>query len=549
MSLWKSLTIKQKVVVAIFGGFLYSLFIFMFNYKILSETSENFEAINKNQIRLILLAGDVKDKLSDLQNSFVSNVLSKAIGDGGKDIDIEKLVPAVNNSLNELKKHSEASGNEELRKLSKNLNIRYTAFYSNGVDAVDNSSKENLEESIENVEALNSIADKMNEELANIIFFSRTGLNIATEGFVQKNRDRVIFSLVVGVGAIVIFIVLGFSFARNITSRIAYLINGTNEFSKNNFGFRIKDNCGDELCMLGNSFNSMASSIEELIEQQVRANEMLDQKVKEKTVELQKSLGELEKMNKMVMDSIVYAGKIQNSLLPKHEKMGKHLGEHFVIWNPRDVVGGDFYWMEEVEGGYLLALIDCTGHGVPGSLMTMVAVPTLDRIVNEYDVTEPSVILQMLNRMLKKMLTQDSELSDDGLEAGVCFVDTKNNKVVFSGARIPLFYVQNGEIEEIKGDKHGIGYKNTPDEYEFTRHEVLTQSGTSFYMTSDGLIEQVGGEEKRMVFGKKRFKEMIKDIHVKSKIEQKHLIMETISNYKGDESQRDDMTCIGFKIS
>jgi len=201
----------------------------------------------------------------------------------------------------------------------------------------------------------------------------------------------------------------------------------------------------------------------------------------------------------VISDSIQYASNIQRSLLPPEEFLAEDLADHFIIWEPRDVVGGDLYWYRRSQGGFVIALADCTGHGVPGAFMTMLSTGALDRALRDRPDGDPAQLLPLMNRSIKHFLGQNDDEggSDDGLELGVCHIDTEAGKLVFSGARFSLFRVNGNGVEEIKGDKSGIGYRRVPPDQAFTNHEVALENGDTFYMTTDGLTDQIGGEKRR----------------------------------------------------
>ncbi len=515
-------------------------------------TRLEFQSMQENQFSFIGLADQIKTKLALLQNLQVQQVVDNIMEVDNEGEEIDLLLPSILKDLAKLKKFAKKNESKEILVILENINLRYSMLVGNNIELDLESIKEDNYEGFETIESMVAIAGKMNEELTNLISLSHSQLESAIESFYVDMDMRNKTIITIGIVSLVIFLFGGILFLRSISKRINLLVGGTKAFSQNEFGYRIpnlKDECQDELCDLADSFNGMAASIEDLVEQQQRSNEMLDHKVKEQTKEIRKNLTQLEKTNMIVMDSINYASKIQHSFLPNSDKINNALGEHFIIWNQRDIVGGDFYWLEELEDGFIVALIDCTGHGVPGSLMTMIAVPTLDRIIREHCIIEPALILGSLNRQLKSMLDNaGDELGDDGLDAGICYVNTKEGYLKFAGAGIPLFYTRDGEIFEIKAERKGVGYKKTSLDHEFLQERIEIDTKMSFYMATDGITEQVGGVKRRMMFGKKRLRELLKEIHIKAKHEQREIILETLSQYRGNEPQKDDMTCISFKI-
>ncbi|MFP4332956.1 MAG: SpoIIE family protein phosphatase [Campylobacterales bacterium] len=549
ISFYNNLSLYKKISIMLVGGLLYSLFVLFFTLYSTNLIYDNFKKIKNSEINLMLISDDIKTSLFKLQNEFISQITLKSIGEGSEEYTPDTSIQTINNSLLELQKLAIAEENSDLIALSQNLNIRYKAFLSNGIDAVDaqmSGTPEDMEDAVFAINALGSIADKMNEELNHLVSYSRENLNKSTASFSDYISNIMITMITILGISITIFFAFGAFFTKNLVRRIGALTKGVRDFAGGCKDCKVSDPYNDEIGELSRSFNIMSDSIRELMEKQKEANKELDLKVKEKTKEISKSMEKLEKANTMIVESMNYAGRIQNSLLPDTEKLKSLMGEHFVVWNQRDIVGGDFYSVEEVKDGYVVALIDCTGHSVPGALMSMMAVSMFDRIVKDKHIIYPNEILQHLNIHLRDLLGRQDGFEEDGLEAGICYVDKKSNKLYFSGAGISLFYVDNKEVKEIKSQRVGIGYKKTALDFEFKLYEIENIDNMSFYMTTDGIIEQVGGEKRRM-FGKKRFKALIENFAEMPKHEQRKALLQGFHEYKMDEPQRDDMSCIGFK--
>jgi phosphoserine phosphatase RsbU/P len=278
-------------------------------------------------------------------------------------------------------------------------------------------------------------------------------------------------------------------------------------------------------------------------------NLTLEQKVVERTSELNRSLLDVEKANQKLVDSIEYAKIIQRSLLPNRTMVKEQLSESFFIWMPRDVVGGDIYFTEFLEDGFLIGIMDCTGHGVPGAFMTMIASTGLRRITHDEGCVDPAEILKRLNFVVKTSLQQDTEfgLSDDGLDAAICYVNKKDRTLRFSGARLPLITVQNGITKLIKGDRHSIGYKKSDLDFDFSEQILDIEPGMSFYLFSDGYIDQIGGQN-NFGFGNRRFCSLVENTCHMTFESQNKKIIEEFNIYKGHNEIRDDITVIGFKV-
>ncbi|MFA6009847.1 MAG: AAA family ATPase, partial [Desulfobacteraceae bacterium] len=234
-------------------------------------------------------------------------------------------------------------------------------------------------------------------------------------------------------------------------------------------------------------------------EEKVRIlNAELEQRVMDRTHELNLTLEDVKKANAHIMESIRYAKMIQQSMLPNQTQVKSWLPDSFIIWEPRDVIGGDFFFSDVFDDGCIIAVVDCTGHGVPGALMTMIATSGLKKIIRDEGCREPAKILSRLNAFVKISLQQNTEhaLSNDGLDAAICYVDARSKTLSFAGARIPLIMMDNGELKVIKGDKQSIGYTKSDLDYTYTEHHFPLVTGHRFYLATDGYADQMGGNQK-----------------------------------------------------
>lgn len=266
--------------------------------------------------------------------------------------------------------------------------------------------------------------------------------------------------------------------------------------------------------------------------------------------ELHQSNTHLAEIHHVVKSSINYASRIQRSFLPDEQDLLSLSDDAFVIWRPKDTIGGDCYWVDKTEKGFFVAVIDCTGHGVPGALMTFIAISFLDRLLQQHrHLEDPAWLLGSMNRMIKEALGQfdESSESNDGMDGAFCFVDTQQQKITYAGANIALLYHKDGHMHHIQPDKASCGYVHCNPEFEFHNHTLMYEKGMSFFITTDGLTDQIGGN-KRIAFGRKRLMETLhENIHYAMN-QQKEFFLSRYDFYKGDESQRDDNTMIGFKL-
>ncbi|SCA57513.1 hypothetical protein MTBPR1_60026 [Candidatus Terasakiella magnetica] len=247
---------------------------------------------------------------------------------------------------------------------------------------------------------------------------------------------------------------------------------------------------------------------------------------------------------------IKYASRIQRSILPSKEMLNSATQDHFIIWEPRDLVGGDFYWCRRWGKGYLIILGDCTGHGVPGALMTLVCAGVMDRAESETELGDYSALMQRIHILMRRALSQDGQNAetDDGVELGLCFIPDDRKHLHFVGARIDLYKSENGEISTIKGTRVGIGYPEISEDQLYEKHIIPIEGNEIFYMTSDGFVDQIGGP-KRTMYGKRRFKDFLNRISTNSLSMQSQSLCAELKNHQGTELRRDDISLVGFKVN
>lgn len=259
---------------------------------------------------------------------------------------------------------------------------------------------------------------------------------------------------------------------------------------------------------------------------------------------------QIETYNKEITASLRYASRIQTSMLPMHKEIESDFIASFIIYQPLDIVGGDFYWITEHNGSYLIGVIDCTGHGVPGALMTIISYAALNGIVNNETVKNPAKLLQMLNKEVRKMLRQHSSsdvVSDDGLDASFCFITPQNQTIVFAGAKQSLFYAAGNDLVEVRGDRQSIGYIDSSESFRYVNHAIAATENTMFYLASDGYKDMAVGVDGH-ILGKKKFKELLQTVSQKSMDEQHRFLESLMYRSVAVNNQLDDITLLGFKI-
>jgi serine phosphatase RsbU (regulator of sigma subunit) len=293
----------------------------------------------------------------------------------------------------------------------------------------------------------------------------------------------------------------------------------------------------------------MNKALEDSYKKLAEYNRTLEQRVEERTEVLNDTLNEVEAANQKIMESIQYAQMIQTSLLPNLKEVRTYLPSSFFIWMPRDIVGGDIFYTESFKKGFVVAVIDCTGHGVPGAFMTMIASSALRRVIHDEGFYIPGEILKRLNFIVKTSLQQDTEyaLSDDGLDAAICFVEIATKTLIFSGARVPLVYIHNEKLSTVKGDRQSIGYKKSDLGFNFTNHKIAIEKGMCFYIATDGFADQLGEQTARR-FGTGRYKELLRENAAKPFQKQKEILLEAFNEHKGMAERQDDITIVGFSV-
>jgi serine phosphatase RsbU (regulator of sigma subunit) len=305
-----------------------------------------------------------------------------------------------------------------------------------------------------------------------------------------------------------------------------------------------------------------------------KANQRLakqNKEIAEKSEQLGVALKKIAHQNQNITQSINYAKGIQQALLPKQENLAGFLPDSFILFKPRDIVSGDFYWFREIdsksnifkifgmhrleddkknstkseERKLIISAIDCTGHGVPGAFMSMIGYNLLDEITSK-GINRPNLILEELHRGVRFTLKQRETNNQDGMDLAMCVFDLKARTLEFSGAKNPLVYIQDGEIKQIKGDTNGVGGKS--DEHTFTLHTINIDRPTYCYIFSDGYIDQFGGDSgRKFMIGP--FRKLLLDIHQKPMKEQQEILEKNIKDWMGKKyNQIDDILVIGFKL-
>jgi serine phosphatase RsbU (regulator of sigma subunit) len=295
----------------------------------------------------------------------------------------------------------------------------------------------------------------------------------------------------------------------------------------------------DEMGDLSQAFGSMARQIRQHTAE-------LEDKVAARTQALAQANQEMQRAHRQISDSIDYASLIQRTILPQQQLRQTLDDGHCVLWQPRDVVGGDFYLFREEAGCYLLGVIDCAGHGVPGALMTMLARAALDHAVNTCGISQPAAILQETDRSMRAML-RECELPRaiaTNLDAGLVYVNPAQQKLRFSGAKINLYWSDGNEIGQLNAHRRAIGDRR-PGIY--TDQEIVLRPDVTYTLSTDGFLDQAGGE-KGYGFGNSRFAELLRTNARRPMHEQAAAFNQVLADYQGTYPQRDDITVLSFRF-
>lgn len=376
------------------------------------------------------------------------------------------------------------------------------------------------------------------------------------------------YSLIFGVIIVLLIIVILFV-TRSITNPLNKLVDKVNKISAGNLNERAEEKGAKEIYSLAKHFNTMLDDLEE-------SYNTLEQKVIERTAEISQQKEEIEaqrdqiegqrdnlaRSNKdlelayrnieeqksNIEDSIHYAKRIQTAILPTSKQIYESFKDHFVLYKPKDIVSGDFYWSAKKGNKDIFVVADCTGHGVPGAFMSMIGNTLLNKIVNTNNITKPNEVLDNLRDEVIKSLNQkgsDHE-SKDGMDVVYCSIDMKKMTADFAGANNPLFLVRDGELHIYKGDKQPVGYFIAGIR-PFTNRHIKLKKGDQIYLFTDGYQDQFGGDHDRK-FMTKNFKTLLTDIADNDSSEQKEKLDNTIENWMVNSRQIDDILVVGIKI-
>ncbi len=357
---------------------------------------------------------------------------------------------------------------------------------------------------------------------------------------------------------------------RVITMPIKNLVESVDRITGGHLDGRAEVVGNNEVTRLSEKFNMMIDELEKYyneLEQMVkdRTAEIEKQKLEieaqrdvlrdqknelyERNTQLKSAYIEIDDQKRHIMDSIYYARRIQTAILPSDDYIGKHIKSHFILYRPKDIVSGDFYWFHKVEGKSMIAAVDCTGHGVPGAFMSIVGYNQLNHAVSVMKARNSEDILNKLNAGVIQTLSENTHEQQvmDGMDLALLVFDSKRKVVEFSGANNPLVLVRDDEAILYKADKFPIGAYEGDRPQIFTRNEVELKEGDMLYIFSDGYADQFGGPDDKK-FTTRKFREFLVEIHSSPVARQRELLNEKLEEWMGDNEQVDDILVIGIKI-
>ncbi len=335
---------------------------------------------------------------------------------------------------------------------------------------------------------------------------------------------------------------LGMTLNRIILRPLRRLTHLARAMARGDYGARIDSARADEIGVLAHSFNRMAETVQD-------HTQTLETRVQERTEALAAT-------NRAIMDSINYAQLIQSSILPSDDSLSDGLRDHTVLWRPRDVVSGDFYLYRPTATGFVIAVADCTGHGVPGAFMTMTASAMLNNALDALGAEDPAAVLAAVDAKVRTTLNQDGEARtlaqrfDNGLDLALCHVVPAEGRLTYAGARIPLLIVGRDGVTELRADRDSLGYRRLSTAAQtpcFTNRSVTLDASQSVFIATDGLTDQNGGEFGRR-FGKQRLRDLLTQDPDRPLDAIKATLEDDLDRFQAGRGQRDDITLLGFRV-
>lgn len=354
-------------------------------------------------------------------------------------------------------------------------------------------------------------------------------------------NEAIRFGLIFGITMLILAYLI-YRKTRVITLPIIKLVENVDRITNGDLRERAEVTGNNEITRLSEKFNMMVAQLESYTYE-------LEEKVKERTLRIERQKEKIEEQKKHITDSIFYARRIQNAILPSFQAIDKYLSDYFILYMPKDIVSGDFYWMHESEGLIMIAAVDCTGHGVPGAFMSIVGFNQLNHAVNVKKARNAAAILDALNEGVIGTLNENKSESSikDGMDMALCIFDFESRRAEFAGANNPLVLIRDNEVIKFRGDRFPIGAFEGSKTQKFRNNEIEIRKGDCFYLFSDGYEDQFGGPDNKK-FMARRFEELLLEISPLPPDEQKKVLTERLNSWMGNNEQVDDILVVGIKI-
>jgi phosphoserine phosphatase RsbU/P len=354
---------------------------------------------------------------------------------------------------------------------------------------------------------------------------------------VEVIRFLIVFAVTMFLLSIVIY-----RKTKVITLPIIKLVENVDRITNGNLRERADVSGNNEITRLSEKFNMMISQLESYYYE-------LEEKVKVRTIKIEKQKEEIEEQKKHIMDSIYYARRIQNAILPSFNIIEAHLKNYFILYLPKDIVSGDFYWMYDVDGLFMISAVDCTGHGVPGAFMSIVGFNQLNNVVSVKKARSAGAILDELNQGVISTLNEgknDASIKD-GMDMALCVFDFPAKRVEFAGANNPMIMIRDKKIIKYRGDRFPIGAFEGSNPQLFKNNVIDLQEGDCLYLASDGYSDQFGGPDNKK-FMTRKYEELLLEINDLAMNDQKEMLQERLYEWMDANDQVDDILVIGIKI-
>ena len=532
-----NLSIVKNIIILQIISALSFMFYLSFSYVLTNKTANSIDKITNKNLPISIIYLENLRLLED-----ISQIFSDAAITGESDI-LENTIIKKQIIIDNLNKLSKTEDTKDLifkmNKYFKDATVMINLIINgNNID-------------IDAIERIQIIYNKLLEQFkqnkqksSQKILSSLTDISVSSSEFFK----------VAIIVAIITFSLMAFysiSVIFSIQNRFQSIIYSVQNLATKepDFSQRISINSNDELGHLANWFNKLQEKLE--IDYKNLNSLMLE------SVDAKK---EVEAIHKHTRDSIEYASLIQRAVIPQDGAMNSYFKDNFVTWTPKDTVGGDIWLFDNLrhEDECLLMFIDCTGHGVPGAFVTMIVKAVEKEIISIINSSpmmdiSPAWIMGYFNKTIKKLLRQETKdsLSNAGWDGGIIYYNRREQIIKFAGAETPLFYMTNeGEFNTIKGNRYSVGYKKCDANYEYKETIIAVENGMKFYCTTDGYLDQNGGE-KDFPFGKKRFGNIIKEHYQKPMTELQNILTNEMKEYESkipNNDRNDDMTVIAFEI-